>query len=46
MTVERLEADMSADEFIEWSVYHQIESERQKRAMRDANNKARATPHR
>jgi hypothetical protein len=46
MTVERLEAEMSADEFIEWSVYHQIESERQKRAMKDGSNKARNAPNR
>jgi len=39
MTVQQLEHEMSVDEFIEWSIYHQIDSERQKRAMkRNGNN--------
>lgn len=40
MTVEKLEAEMSVDEFIEWSVYHNIEADRQRRAMKNGNHKA------
>jgi hypothetical protein len=41
-TVEQIEAEMSVDEFIEWSVYVQIQSDRQKQAMKkNGNSKAR-----
>lgn len=42
MTVADLEAKMSVDEFREWAVYVQIESERQKEAMKNGN---RQTSH-
>lgn len=40
MTVQELESKMSVEEFIEWAIYSQIQSDRQKQAMRKngANN--------
>jgi hypothetical protein len=32
--VEQIEAEMSIDEFLEWSVYVRIQSDRQKQAMK------------
>jgi hypothetical protein len=47
MTVENLESAMSVDEFLEWSVYTQIQADRQKQAMKkNGNNTARNPPNR
>jgi hypothetical protein len=42
MTVQELESKMSIDEFIEWAIYSQIQSDRQKQAMnKNGSNNAR-----
>ncbi len=38
MTVEQLEAEMSVDEFVEWSIYLTIQSEEQEKQRKAAAN--------
>jgi len=35
--VQEIEAEMSVDEFLEWSIYVQIQNDRQKQAMKNGN---------
>ena len=42
MTVAQLEADMSVEEFIEWSIFFQIQAEENEKSRREAMNGGRS----